>query len=73
MAERDARTKQSAGDAQNAAISFECARLNLKSEVCSAWFCTQHLPFCVLAPAGLCLAPFFQSFKACFKLPHATY
>ena len=43
------------------------------SEVCSAWFCTQHLPVWVRAPAGLWVAPFVQSFKVCFKLPHATY
>jgi len=44
-----------------------------RSEVCCAWFCTQHLPVWARAPAGLWVAPFFQSFKVCFKLPHATY
>ena len=44
-----------------------------RSEVCSAWFCTQHLPVWVRAHAGLWVAPFVQSFKVCFKLPHATY
>jgi hypothetical protein len=34
--------------------------------------CTQHMPFWVRAPAGLCVAP-FSTFKVCFKLPHATY
>jgi len=41
-------------------------------EVCSAWFCTQHLPVWVRAPAGLWVAPFVQPSRCASscRMPH---